>query len=160
MRVSVLGVLRVLLCVSSVAFAASDGSAIDGTWLTNDGSSSVRIAESGGAYEGKVVWLREPAFASDDSQGMAGKPKVDRLNPDASLRGRPVMGLAVLTGLRYAGNNQWDGGTIYTPATGKSYPCRIALASDGSLKLTVGGGVFGRTLTWTRATPASGGGAP
>jgi uncharacterized protein (DUF2147 family) len=143
MRGLILGVLLAVLGVSAVV-AADTGDAINGTWLTADGTSKVQISNTNGAIEGRVVWLKDP-------QGADGQPKVDRQNPDASLRGRPVMGLPVLTGFKYAGNNAWDGGTIYTPSTGKSYPCKMALAPDGSLKLTVGGGVFGRTITWTRA---------
>lgn len=148
MRVLVVGgFLLAALVLPAVAVAAEAGDAITGTWLTNDGTSRVQISNVQGVYDGRVVWLKEPLDA-------AGKPKVDRQNPDASLRSRQVMGLAVLTGLHYTGSNAWDGGTIYTPATGKSYPCKVTLAPDGTLKLVVGGSVFGRTLTWTRATGA------
>lgn len=146
MRTLLLGVLVALLGVSIAAGAAGADAAIDGTWLTADGASKVQISDANGVFAGRVVWLKDP-------QGANGQPKVDRLNPDASLRSRPVIGLAVLTGLHYAGNNAWDGGTIYSPETGKSYPCKLSLASDGTLHLSVGGGVFGRTLAWTRASP-------
>lgn len=143
MRTFVLGVFLAVLGVSAAVSAADTGEAINGTWLTADGTSKVQISNANGVVQGHVVWLKDP-------QGADGQPKVDRLNPDASLRGRPVMGLAVLTGFHYAGNNTWEGGTVYTPSAGKSYPCKLTLAPDGSLKLTVGGGVFGRTLTWTK----------
>lgn len=144
MRAFVLAMLLALLGVAAAASAANAGDAIAGTWLTADGTSKVQVAAANGVFEGHVVWLKDP-------QGADGQPKVDRQNPDASLRGRPVMGLAVLTGFHYAGNNVWDGGTIYSPETGKSYPCKLSLSSDGALKLSVGGGVFGRTITWTRS---------
>lgn len=153
MRVLLLAVLLAFLGVATAAAAATPANGIAGTWLTNDGTSKVRITESGGVYDGHVVWLKDPTFPADDAGGMAGKPKVDRQNPDPALRNRPVMGLVVLAGLRAAGDNAWDGGTIYTPATGKSYPCKATVAADGTLKLTVGGGVFGRTIAWTRVSP-------
>lgn len=149
MRGLVLGVVLIVLGVAAVAQAASPGDAVNGVWLTADGSSRVQIAATQGVYDGRVVWLKNP-------DGADGKPKVDRRNPDASLRTRPVMGLAVLSGFHYAGNNVWDGGTIYSPETGKSYACQLSLAPDGSLKLKVGGAVFGRTITWTRAASAGG----
>lgn len=139
----VLGAFLAVLGVSAAVIAASAGDAINGTWLTADGTSKVQISNANGVVEGHIVWLKDPG-------GADGKPKVDAHNPDASLRSRPIMGLAVLTGFHYAGNNTWEGGTVYTPSTGKSYPCKLTLAPDGSLKLTVGGGVFGRTLTWTK----------
>lgn len=151
MRGLALGVLLVLGGFSAAACAADAGDAIVGTWLTNDGSSRVQISGDQGVYSGRVVWLKEPQFPAGDPGGMAGKPKVDRQNPDATLRNRPVMGLAVLTGLHFDGNNSWDGGSIYTPATGKSYPCKASVGPDGTLQLSVGGGVFGRTIHWTRS---------
>lgn len=146
---------RVLLCItllafSMAAFAASDADAIVGTWLANDGTAKVQIVDNQGIYSGRVVWLKDPRFPANDPGGMAGKPKVDRKNPDPSLQSRPVMGLSMLSGFHYAGNGSWDGGTLYVPSSGKSYPCKLALAADGSLKVSVGGGIFGKTVTWTR----------
>ena len=151
MRALIASLFIAVLGFSSVATAADPGDAIVGTWMTNDGASKVQISNVQGVYGGQVVWLKEPVFPAGDRQGMAGQPKVDRLNPDAALRNRPVMGLAILTGLHYAGNNSWEGGTLYSPANGKSFPCRLSLASDGSLNVSVGGSVFGRTVAWTRS---------
>lgn len=142
MRVLIFGFLLASASVAAVA-AAQGQATIDGTWLTNDGTSKVQIAAANGTLGGRIVWLQQPDSA-------AGKPKVDVHNPDPALRTRPVLGLTVLSDLHYSGNNTWTGGTIYTPATGKSYPCKASLAPDGSLKLAVGGAVFGRTISWTR----------
>ncbi|MBS0431889.1 MAG: DUF2147 domain-containing protein [Proteobacteria bacterium] len=150
MRALIVGLFVAVLGFSGVAAAADPGDAIVGTWLTNDGSSKVQISNVQGVYGGQVVWLKEPRFPADDRQGMAGQPKVDRLNPDAALRNRPVMGLAILTGLHFAGGNSWNGGTIYSPANGKSFPCKLTLAPDGTLNVSAGGSVFGRTVVWTR----------
>jgi uncharacterized protein (DUF2147 family) len=141
-----------LLASSAVAFAENGADAIVGTWLTNDGTAKVQIVNEQGVYNGHVVWLQEPLFPADAADGMAGKPKADRLNPDPSLRTRPIMGLTTLSGLRPAGENAWDGGTLYVPSSGKSYPCKVSLGSDGSLKVAVGGGIFGKTVTWTRTS--------
>ncbi|MDN5869669.1 MAG: DUF2147 domain-containing protein [Nitrococcus sp.] len=86
MRVSILSVFFAALGISVAAFSADTG-------------------DAQGVYSGHVVWLKEPLFPADDRKGMAGKPKVDRLNPDSALRSRPIIGLAVLTGLHYAGSN-------------------------------------------------------
>ncbi|MGH8233989.1 MAG: DUF2147 domain-containing protein [Rhodanobacteraceae bacterium] len=151
MRRLLIGLTISLFAFSSTVSASSAADAIVGTWLTNDGTAKVEIVDANGVYNGHVVWLKAPRFPADDSQGMAGKPKVDRLNPDASLRARPVMGMVMLSGLRFSGEHGWDGGTLYAPASGKSYPCKLSLGSDGSLKVSVGGGIFGKTVTWTRS---------
>lgn len=152
MRRLMVCLVLVLLASSVTAFASSGADAIVGTWLANDGTAKVQIVNEQGVYNGHVVWLKEPLSPADAANGMAGKPKVDRLNPDSSLRTRPIMGLTTLSGLRSAGENAWDGGTLYVPSSGKSYPCKLSLGSDGSLKVSVGGGIFGKTVTWTRAS--------
>ncbi len=159
MRAFVCSVLLAFLGHSTAVFAADTDNAIAGTWLTEDGASRVQIMDEQGAFNGRVVWLKEPLFPANDREGMAGKPKVDRLNPDAARRSQPVIGLTVLSGVRAAGKDVWDGGTIYTPATGKSYPCKLTLTMDERLKLSVGGSVLGRTLTWTRVKTAPEAGA-
>ena len=93
MRALIASLFIAVLGFSSLATAADPGDAIVGTWMTNDGSSKVQISNAQGVYNGQVVWLKEPVFPADDNQGMAGQPKVDRLNPEAALRTRLVMGL-------------------------------------------------------------------
>ncbi|MGH8283154.1 MAG: DUF2147 domain-containing protein [Gammaproteobacteria bacterium] len=153
MRTLLFGLTFGLVALSAAVYANNGAEAILGTWLTNDGSAKVEIENAQDVYNGRVVWLKAPLFPADGPQGMAGKPKVDRLNPDKALRTRPILGLALLAGFHYAGDNVWDGGTLYSPASGKSYQCKLTLAPDGSLKITVGGSVFGKTVIWTRATP-------
>lgn len=145
-----LGLLTVSLMAP--AWAGNGADAIVGTWLIQDGSAKVQITDSSGIFSGRVVWLKEPMFPANDSQGMAGKPKTDRLNPDAALRSRPIMGLTLLSDLHYVSDGTWEGGVLYSPATGKSYACKASLAADGTLKLSVGGSVFGRTSVWTHAS--------
>lgn len=155
MRRLLIGLTIGLFALSTTAFAGSGADAIVGTWLINDGTAKVEIVDAQGVYNGHVVWLKAPLFPADDSQGMAGKPKVDRLNPDPSLRTRPIIGLTMLAGFHYDGSHGWNGGTLYVPSSGKSYPCKLSIGSDGSLKVAVGGGIFGKTVTWTRAAPAT-----
>jgi len=141
-----------LLALSTTAFAGSGANAIFGTWLTNDGTAKVEIVDAHGVYNGHIAWLKAPLFPAGDPNGMAGKPKVDRFNPDPSLRTRPIMGLTILMGLRYAGGTVWDGGTLYAPSSGKSYTCKLSLASGGNLTVSVGGAILGKTVTWTRTS--------
>jgi len=102
------------------------------------------------------VWLKEPFYPTGDAQGMAGKPKVDRNNPDVALRSRPLIGLPLVSGFHFAGADEWTGGTIYDPENGKTYSCKITLMSNGSLKVRgyIGISLFGRTTAWTRLVSA------
>ena len=151
--------LLVLLCVMvSAAAWADDGDAVLGQWLTADGKAKVEIVKHGDVYDGSIVWLKEPNYPADDKT-MPGKSKVDQNNPDQALQSRPIVGLPLVSGFKYAGDNVWSDGHIYDPESGKLYSCKMTLMMDGSLKVRgyVGISLFGRTEIWTRPpadTPA------
>lgn len=151
--------LYVLAMLSSHAVLAADrnGDVILGTWVTEGGKSHVEITLQSGHYDGRITWLKEPAYPADDKQGMAGKRKVDRENPDPALRSQPIIGLPLLSGFNYAGDDVWTDGNIYDPESGKTYRCKMILMPDGSLKVRgyVGISLFGRTTIWTRLPAAS-----
>lgn len=79
---------------------------------TTGNNTRVEIYKCCDNYCGKIVELKFPYYSADDTGGMAGQPKVDRINPDASLRTRPLFGLNMLEGFGYTGGNVWKGGTI------------------------------------------------
>lgn len=93
---------------------------------------------------GTIVWLRR---ANDK----AGNHLRDSSNPDAALRGRPLVGLPFLLNFKPTGRpERWTGGTIYDPDSGKSYSSKMEVAANGTL--TVDGCVLFicRAQTWTR----------
>lgn len=141
------GLLAALALLSSIGLARSaPPEAILGSWLTDDGASKVEVAATNAAdgssvYAGKVVWLKEPL--------RDGQPLRDANNEDASLRGRPILGLVVLSGFKAAGGG-WSGGTVYSPRAGKAYPAELAITADGRLELKVKAGLLTKTDYWTR----------
>ena len=144
--------LLILTCLlSGAAWAADDGDAVLGSWLVQDGGSQVQIVNHDGVYSGTIVWLKEPNYPADDKT-MAGKTKVDRENPDKALQSRPILGLALIQGFKYAGDSVWSDGTIYDPRNGKTYSCKMTLMMDGRLKVRgyIGISLFGETEIWTR----------
>lgn len=136
--------------------------AVAGVWVTPNEKSHVRIYRGAdGKYHGRIVWLKQPDYPQNFKvKRLAGKPKVDRHNPDKGLRSRPVLGLDVLTGFQYLpAEHAWGKGKCYDPEKGKTYNCRMWL-QDGGHKLKLRGYVwiFHRTETWIRYTapPATG----
>jgi uncharacterized protein (DUF2147 family) len=119
---------------------------LTGTWLTEEGKATVRMADCGGALCGTIVALKEP----NDPQ--TGKPKVDKNNVDAGKRGRPLVGVQIVTGLKADGANKWSG-QIYNPEDGKTYNVSMTLPSPNTVKVQgcILGGVICKTNTWTRA---------
>lgn len=152
MRVLLKSCLLLLSLSATVCWAADDADAVLGQWLTADGKAKVEVVKHGDSYDGSIVWLKEPNYPADDKQGMGGKLKVDRENPDKSLQSRPIIGLPLISGFKYAGDNVWTDGHIYDPESGKLYSCKMTLMMDGSLKVRgyVGISLFGRTEIWTR----------
>ena len=69
--------------------AADAATPIAGRWLTEEGNAVVTIGACGGATCGRITRL---------IKGPPSGPPVDRNNPDASLRKRPLEGLTILTG--------------------------------------------------------------
>jgi len=133
--------------LSSLGWAATAPDAIVGAWLSDDGGSKVSITASaspagGTVYAGTVAWLKEPT--------RDGQPLRDASNADAALRGRPIMGLTILSGFKATAAGGWSGGSIYSPRSGRSFPAELSLMADGRLQIKVQAGVLSRTVYWTR----------
>jgi uncharacterized protein (DUF2147 family) len=96
-----------------------------GTWSM--GKVSIKVTDCGGRLCGTIVGLKEPISKID------GKPKVDRENPDAAKRQRPLIGLAVLIAMKPAGEGKWRG-SIYNPDDGNTYSASIKF-EGGTLKV-------------------------
>jgi len=132
--------------------SAGKGNAILGVWEVEDGSGRIEIQRCGENYCGRIVWMREPNYPADDSGGMGGKPLLDRENPRRELRSRPQLGLRVMEGYIFRGDNLWDNGTIYNTENGKTYRSSLALLSPDRLKLRgfIGIPLFGGSTVWKR----------
>jgi uncharacterized protein (DUF2147 family) len=113
-----------LLFVGARAFAAGG---VEGEWITSETGSKVRIGACPNQAQeicGVVSWL-PPANAKD----------LDKKNPDAALRNRPILGVTTVSGFRQAAPGKWTGGKLYDPGSGKTYKGKISLNPDGTLKV-------------------------
>jgi uncharacterized protein (DUF2147 family) len=149
-----LWMIAVILAVSLMVLPAQAASpdAIVGKWWNQEKESQIEIYKSGDSYEGKIVWLKEPVYPADDKKGMAGKTKVDRENPDVSQQSKPILGMIMLWGFKYAKDSLWEDGHIYDPRDGKTYKCKMTLKSADVLDVRGFNGfsLIGKTNTWTR----------
>lgn len=135
---------------------ADPAAVVTGLWVTPNDKSRVRIYKAAdGKYDGRIVWLKQPDYPADFSdKSLAGKPKVDRHNPDKSLRSRPVLGLDILTGFQYSpSDHDWRKGKCYDPEDGKTYTCRMWLKDDDTLMVRGYVWIFHKTQTWHRYVP-------
>jgi uncharacterized protein (DUF2147 family) len=135
MKITIAAALLVISMSFAVpASAQGKPDKILGYYLTYDDEtgaekSQVQIyKDPNGKYYGKIVWLKEP--------NKNGKPKVDDKNPDVKLQKRPVMGLEILKGFKYdKESNEWNDGSIYNPASGKTYNCYITFETETHVKI-------------------------
>ena len=114
---------------------------VQGKWLTEDRKGIVRIAPCGAHLCGTIARVVDKDAA---------RFVTDRNNPDPRLRGRPIVGLPVLSGFTRSGNI-WKGGRAYDPESGRSYRSTLALNPDGSLKVTGCVLFICQSKRWTRA---------
>jgi uncharacterized protein (DUF2147 family) len=125
---------------------ASEGDRLVGVWEPSHGKAKVKIEKIGNKYYGKIVWLKEPV----DPETKA--PKVDKNNPDESMRSTPLKGYRILKDFEYTDKNVWTEGTIYDPENGSTYSCTIKMKDDNTLDIRgyIGVSALGRTDVWKR----------
>jgi uncharacterized protein (DUF2147 family) len=80
-----------------------------------------------------------------------GKLKLDKNNGNESLRKRTVVGMQMLSNLKFQ-NGEWVDGSIYDPESGNNYSCKAAMSGS---KLDLRGYILGmpflgRTTTWRK----------
>ena len=117
-----------------------------GVWEPSHGKARVKVEKIGTKFYGKIVWLKEP----NDPE--TGKPKVDKNNPDATMRNTALKGYRLLKDFVYKGNKEWSEGTIYDPENGSTYKCVIRMKDDNTLEIRgyIGVEALGRTDVWKR----------
>jgi uncharacterized protein (DUF2147 family) len=136
-----LGVLALLL----VAMPALAQTTPVGTWRTIDDEtgepkSLVRIYERDGKLFGDIVMLLPEGRTCEDCA--------------RRFEGRDLRGETIVTNLERRGNrNEWSGGRIVDPKSGRSYNLSVSMDGPNRLRLrgyVMGIRALGRTQTWER----------
>ncbi len=139
-------------CPCHSAAASSDGGDILGLWEVEEGDGRIEIFRCGNKFCGRLAWIKEPNYPLDDKGGMGGKPLLDRENPKKELKGRQQLGLVLMEGYTFRGDNLWDDGTIYNTENGRTYKSTLSLKSRDLLKLRAYFGIslLGGSTIWKR----------
>lgn len=114
------------ICISTGGMAEA-GDPVTGIWRLDNGRVTVKVTPCGGNLCGTVVALKKPR---DDK----GRPRLDKENPNAALRSRPVIGLTILNNMRPAGEGRWKG-TIYNPDDGNTYRSNMELQKGNTMRV-------------------------
>jgi uncharacterized protein (DUF2147 family) len=127
-------------------FAQGKADDIVGIWLTEGKEpAKIQIYKSGEKFYGKIIWLK-------NSTGN-GKQRLDKHNPEKAKRSNPIIGLIMLNDFKFNGSDEWNGGNIYDPESGRTYSCNMSLKNRNTLKVRgyVSVSLFGRSEAWTKA---------
>ena len=136
--------------LATAAFAQG-ADAIIGLWVTAGGKSHIEIYKKGETFFGRIAALKKPNYEPGEVDGMTGQPRVDRNNPDTSLRNRPLIGLELMTNFLYE-DGIWRNGRIYNPRNGKTYRSNLRLTKNGALRVRgyIGFSWLGGSSVWQR----------
>ena len=101
---------------------------------------ALEVFECSGFVCGRIVWLVRP-------RTLHGQLDVDHLNPDPTLRQRPLCGLTIIWGLQPDGPGHWSNGSLYDPQDGNTYDLTADRTAPDTISARVYRGVpfFGRT---------------
>lgn len=132
-----------LMFVSLSVFAASPM----GNWKTIDdvsgqAKSIVKISGSATNLTGTVVKLFPGAMTTCTACS-------------GGMKNQPIVGMRVMWGLKQnpKNPNEWTGGSIMDPKSGKVYRCMLTVAPNGASMVVrgyLGVSMFGRSQTWYR----------
>ena len=140
-------ILSALFCSISLSSMAKD---ITGIWKNIDDKtgSSKAVLEirkvSNGTYTGKIIKVTpRPGYT----------PKETCIDCPAPYTNKPILGMDVLKNLKQTNAEDFTGGRIIDPLTGKIYSMKAKLSSNGNrllLRGYVGVSALGRSQTWIR----------
>jgi uncharacterized protein (DUF2147 family) len=140
-------IVLVVLGMAAGSLRAAEPSAV-GLWEQVDERSGkaeswFRITERNGVYEGTIIKIF-PKPGEDPN------PICDKC--EGADRGKPVVGLTLIKGMRRQGDSYEDG-TITDPRDGTVYRATMRVAPDGrklEVRGYVGISLFGRSQIWNR----------
>ena len=125
--------------ISLTLFSQRKADDVIGIYWTETKEGKVEIFKQDRKYFGKILWRKDP--------------RKDLENPDKSLRKRSVIGLVFLRDFQFNGDDEWEGGTVYSIDNGNTYSGKLWLEENNrTLKMRgfVGFALLGRTATLTR----------
>lgn len=118
-----------------------------GTYTTIDDQtgkqrSIMQINERGGVYSATILKV----FKQKGDTGICTKCP-------GHFKNKKIQGLTIMWGVRKTGENEWSGGQILDPKSGKIYRVMFSMGPGGkTLKVRgyLGVSLFGRTQVWHR----------
>jgi len=138
--------LTILIVGSSFVISQTapvdEADAIIGTWLMPNDEGILEVFKENEIYNGKIIWLKK---TEED-----GSPLKDKENPEENLREREVVGLQVMNGFKFEGENVWSGGIFYAARKGREVEPDFILINKNQLNIKISIFIFSKTIELTR----------
>ncbi len=133
----------IAVCYLPTALAASQAPV--GRWVTIDDKTGkkravVTISESGGQLSAVI----DKVYPQPGDTGICEKCP-------GGFKGKKIQGLQFMWGLKSEGENEWSGGSILDPKSGKIYRAKVTVQGNKLLvRGYVGISLLGRTQVWQK----------
>lgn len=107
---------------------ANPADAIIGDWMTTENMLKVHVYKENGEYKATIVWFQDAHYKCKMNDCK------DENNPDPALRERKIVGMQVVSGLKYDSEQKiWTGGKIYDSNSGDTYDSVVAMKGANNL---------------------------
>lgn len=128
--------------ILAISISSQAGEPVEGLWAGPSALVNVKVIDN--SLTMTIVGLLDPF---DEN----GQPVTDAENPESSLRGRPILGMNLLSEFRKAGD-RWEG-KIYDPESGNIYAARVRVKNELlEMRGYIGTPIFGRTEKYRPAS--------
>ena len=123
-----------LMCFICFGLSAAAGPVtscdqICGRWISSEKDLIVEVYKIGEHFKAKVVWFRDDPNAPMEES-------CDKKNPDPALRSRKIIGMEVLSDLKYhEESHTWEDGKVYDAQHGKEWNASAFIDKEGLLKV-------------------------
>lgn len=133
-----------LVMTAATAFAQADKVVGNYKAVRNGVTSKVKVFKVGNGYRAQVTWV-------DNLKMPDGSIRTDVKNPDASKRKVRADQIVLIDKVTYnAKGNEWSGGKIYDPTSGKTYTVTLYFKDDKTLTVKGSIGPFFQRMYWTK----------
>lgn len=133
---------KLMFAFVAMFFATLSYAQIEGKWKTIDD-------ESGQAKSIVEIWKKtDGKYYGKVSQLLIKPANPNCVDCKDDRKNKPILGMEIIRGLKKDGN-EFSGGTITDPKTGKTYKCTVKRNGDKlDVRGYVGFSLIGRSQTW------------
>lgn len=113
-------------------------------WQNKDHFKATITKQSDGTYKGQVFW-------AERDREKDGSKRLDKKNPDKSLRSKPLDQAVLFSGLKYdADKHEWSGTKVYDPQRGIRAKMDAHFLDDGRLQIRGSFMAFSEKVYWKK----------